>query len=223
MPEGRRRRPGPLTTLVAHSPSTEAFALRAAARRIGAHLHKTKPTKLPVDAPMPGALKRAASESRQHEPGPLSVPSRGAQPTPPQLGLHGPLLVVIYPNSRDSSPSDLHGAVLKRVALRLPCPKVAETSRARLSIPAPLSYCTAHAKAALAPRAMLVAIGSDPRALQPLNFPLVHVAAQVGHLVHLELGPRTSSPSCPMRCSSPAGTSPAGASNTQARSADMSK
>ena len=71
---------------------------------IGAQLHKTKPTELPVGAPMPGALESTVSESRQHEPGPLSVPSRGAQPTPPQLALHGPLLVAIEPSRIKESP-----------------------------------------------------------------------------------------------------------------------
>ena len=127
--------------LALHGPLLVAF---------GAQLHKTKPTELPVGAPMPGALESTVSESRQHEPGPLSVTgrSRGAQPVPPQLALHGPLLVAICPDSRDPSPSELHAAVPKRAALRSPCPRVAETSRAHPSVPAPLSCCTAHATVA---------------------------------------------------------------------------
>ena len=83
--------------LALHGPPLVAF---------GAQLHKTKPTELPVGAPMPGALESTVSESRQHEPGPLSVPgrSRGAQPTPPQLTLHGPLIVAIKPSRIKESP-----------------------------------------------------------------------------------------------------------------------
>ena len=92
----RGAQPGP-PQLALHGPLLVAF---------GVQLHKTKPTELPVGAPMPGSLESTVPESRQHEPGPLSVPgrSRGAQPVPPQLALHGPLIVTIKPSRIKESP-----------------------------------------------------------------------------------------------------------------------
>ena len=68
---------------------------------------------------MPGALESTVSESRQHEPGPLSVPgrSRGAQPTPPQLALHGPLIVAIKPSRIKGKSTELLVAAPKHAAL----------------------------------------------------------------------------------------------------------
>jgi len=83
---------------------------------IGTQLHETKPTKLPVGAPML-ALESSMSESRQHEPGPLSVPSLGAQPTPPQLALQGPLLVAIEPSHMKEKCAELPIAAPEHAAL----------------------------------------------------------------------------------------------------------
>ena len=132
-----------LGALASHSPRHGRPRLeRPLLDAIGADPRASKPAELSTAAPKPGAL--IAPPPAQARPAFGSGHPRGAQPVPPQLALHGPLLVAICPDSRDPSPSELHAAVPKRAALRSPCPRVAETSRAHLSVPAPLSCCTAH-------------------------------------------------------------------------------
>jgi len=65
--------------LALHGPLLVAF---------GAQLHKTKPTELPVGAPMPGALESTVSESRQHEPGLFRSPRAHVAHSPRHRSSH---------------------------------------------------------------------------------------------------------------------------------------
>jgi len=77
VPDGRPAQARPWATLVAHSPCHRSARFTGCCsstyRHQGRPHKKTKPAELPIDAPVLGALESTTSESRQHEPGPLSA------------------------------------------------------------------------------------------------------------------------------------------------------
>ena len=85
VPEGRRRKPDPLASLVAHSPChrSSRFTGRCSSPS-GTSRTRQSPPSCPLARRCQARLVAGStvSESRQHAPGPLSAPSRGAQPTP---------------------------------------------------------------------------------------------------------------------------------------------
>ena len=124
-----------LGALESHSPRYGRPRLqRPLLDAIGADPRASKPAELSSAAPKPGTPRApcpraaGASEARPGNP-------RGAQPVPPQLSLHGPLLVAFKVQLHKTKPTELPVGAPMSGALRAPFSRAASTSQARFRSP----------------------------------------------------------------------------------------